>query len=75
MKENEAKIEAYSVRIAELMKAHEHGVLTTTKDKLLVDFVTKTTHPCRFRISQERAPQYLRGCAQGFGEPKSQGFC
>ena len=44
MKENEAKIEAYSVRIAELMKAHEHGVLTTTKDKLLVDFVTKTTH-------------------------------
>ena len=43
MKENEAKIEAYSVRIAELMKAHEHGVLTTTKDKLLVDFVTKTT--------------------------------
>ena len=44
IKDNEKKIMAHSVRIAELMKAHEHGVLTTTKDKLLVDFVTKTTH-------------------------------
>jgi len=43
LKENEAKIDAHSVRIAELMKAHEHGVLTTTTDKLLVDFVTKVT--------------------------------
>ena len=31
------------MRIAELMKGHEHGVLTTTTDKLLIDFVTKTT--------------------------------
>jgi hypothetical protein len=31
------------VRIAEVMKDHEHGILTTTKDKLLIDFVTKTT--------------------------------
>ena len=44
IKENEEAIEAHSVRIAELMKAHEHGILTTTSDKLLVDFVTKTTH-------------------------------
>lgn len=43
VKENEAKIEAHSVRIAELMQAHEHGILETTTDKLLVDFVTKTT--------------------------------
>lgn len=43
LKENEAKIDAHSVRIAEFMKAHEHGVLTTTTDKLLVDFVTKVT--------------------------------
>ncbi len=43
VKENEAKIAAHSVRIAELMKTHEHGILTTTTDKLLVDFVTKTT--------------------------------
>ena len=31
------------MRIAELMKEHEHGVLMTTTDKLLIDFVTKTT--------------------------------
>ena len=43
IKKNEEEIEAHSVRIAELMKAHEHGVLETATDKLLVDFVTKTT--------------------------------
>ena len=43
VKENEQKIAAHSVRVAELMKAHEHGILTTTTDKLLVDFVTKVT--------------------------------
>lgn len=43
VRENEKEIAAHSVRIAELMKAHEHGILTTTTDKLLVDFVTKTT--------------------------------
>lgn len=43
IKENEKEIIAQSVRIAELMKAHEHGALTTTKDKLLVDFATRTT--------------------------------
>ena len=39
----EKEIEAQSVRIAELMKEHEHGILTTTTDKLLIDFVTKRT--------------------------------
>lgn len=39
----EKEIEAHSVKIAELMKDHEHGILLTTKDKLLIDFVTKTT--------------------------------
>ena len=34
------------MRIAEIMKEHEHGILTTTNDKLLIDFVTrKTTRP------------------------------
>lgn len=42
----EKDVEAHSVRIAEIMKEHEHGVLTTTNDKLLIDFVTrKTTRP------------------------------
>ena len=43
IKKNEEAITAHSVRIAELMKEHEHGILTTTNDKLLVDFVTKVT--------------------------------
>ena len=43
IKKNEEAIEAHSVRIAELMKEHEHGILTTTTDKLLVDFVTSTS--------------------------------
>lgn len=40
---NEKEITAHSVRIAELMQNHEHGVLATTNDKLLIDFVTKVT--------------------------------
>ena len=47
---NEEAITAHSVRIAELMKNHEHGVLATTKDKLLVDFVTRTTR----RVNSDR---------------------
>lgn len=43
IKRNEEAMEAHSVRIAELMKEHEHGILTTTSDKLLVDFLTKVT--------------------------------
>jgi predicted phage-related endonuclease len=42
-KRYEKEIEAHSVRIAEMMKDHEHGILTTTTDKLLIDFVTKST--------------------------------
>ena len=49
IKKNEEAIEAHSVRIAELMKQHEHGILTTTTDKLLVDYVTNTTR----RVSSE----------------------
>lgn len=43
IKSNEKEIDAHSVRIAELMKQHERAVLETTKDKLLINFVTKTT--------------------------------
>ncbi len=42
-KQFKTEVEAHSVRIAELMKNHEHGVLNTTGYKLLIDFVTKTT--------------------------------
>lgn len=37
------EVEAHSVRIAEIMKEHEHGVLETTRDKILIDFVTRRT--------------------------------
>ena len=53
IKKNEEAIEAHSVRIAELMKNHEHGILTTTTDKLLVDFVTSTSR----RVSSEYLKQ------------------
>ena len=53
IKKNEEAIEAHSVRIAELMKEHEHGILTTTTDKLLVDFVTSTSR----RVSSEYLKQ------------------
>ncbi len=35
--------EAHSAKIAEIMKDHEHGVLETTTDKILIDFVSKTS--------------------------------
>lgn len=60
IKANEAKIEAHSVRIAELMKAHEHGVLETTKDKLLVDFVTKTTRRVDSALLKKDFPDAYR---------------
>lgn len=53
IKKNEEAIEAHSVRIAELVKEHEHGILTTTTDKLLVDFVTSTSR----RVSSEYLKQ------------------
>jgi len=43
LKRYEEEVKAHSVRIAELMKEHEHGVLETTSDKLLIDFVTKSS--------------------------------
>lgn len=43
IKKIEEEIEARSVRFAELMQKHEHGVLETTTDKILIDFVTKTS--------------------------------
>jgi putative phage-type endonuclease len=43
IKKNEGDITALGVQIAELMKDHEHGILTTSADRLIVDFVTKFT--------------------------------
>lgn len=56
VKKYEKEITAHSVRIAEAMKEHEHGVLTTTSDKLLIDFVTKTTKRPDSKALKERHP-------------------
>ena len=54
IKTYEKEIEAHSVRIAEVMKEHEHGVLETTTDKLLIDFVTKSTTRPDSKVLKER---------------------
>lgn len=56
IKTYEKEIVAHSVRIAEIMKEHEHGVLETTKDKLLIDFVTKTTRRPDSKALKEKYP-------------------
>ena len=56
IKKNEEAIEAHSVRIAELMKEHEHGILTTTTDKLLVDFVTSTSRRVSYDYLKQNYP-------------------
>lgn len=54
IKTYEKEIEAHSVRIAEIMREHEHGVLTTTTDKLLIDFVTKSTTRPDSKVLKEK---------------------
>ena len=56
IKKLEKEIEAHSVRIAEIMKEHEHGVLTTTTDKLLIDFVTRKTRRPDSKALKEKYP-------------------
>lgn len=56
IKKLEKEIEAHSVRIAEVMKEHEHGVLTTTGDKFLIDFVTRRTRRLDSKALKEKYP-------------------
>lgn len=55
-KELEKEAEAHSVSIAELMQQHEHGVLETTSDKILIDFVTRTTRRPDSKALKEKYP-------------------
>lgn len=43
IKKIDKEIEARSVRFAELMEKHERGILESTTDNILIDFVTKTS--------------------------------
>lgn len=53
----EKEIDAHSVQIAELMKEHEHGVLNTTSDRLLIDFVTKKRRTADSKVLKEKYPE------------------
>ncbi len=53
----EKEIEAHSVRIAELMKTHEHGILETTTDKFLIDFVSKTSNRADTASLKKKYPE------------------
>ena len=44
------------MRIAEIMREHEHGVLNATTDKLLIDFVTKATRRPDSKALKEKYP-------------------
>ena len=56
IKKIEKEIEAHSVRIAEAMKEHEHWVLISTSDKLLIDFVTRKTRRPDSKALKEKYP-------------------
>jgi predicted phage-related endonuclease len=61
-KQNEKEIETHSARIAEMMKEHEHGILETTTDKLLIDFVTKTTRRVNSDLLKKNHPTIYDEC-------------
>jgi len=59
IKNNEKEIDARSVRIAEVMKEHEHGILELSAEKLIVDFVTKfTRRPDSQKLKKEYPDVY-----------------
>jgi len=59
---NEKEIEAHSVKIAELMKEHEYGILETADDKLLIDFVTKITRRVNSDLLKKNYPDVYTEC-------------
>lgn len=56
IKSYEKEIEAHCVRIAEIMKEHEHGILETTNDNLLIDFVSKSRRSTDTKKLKEKYP-------------------
>jgi len=59
---NDKEIESHSVKIAELMKEHERGILETTTDKLLIDFVTKITRRVNSDMLKKNHPIVYQEC-------------
>lgn len=62
IKKNDEEVEAHSVRIAEMMREHEHGVLETTADKLLIDFVTRITRRVNSDLLKKNHPTAYQEC-------------
>lgn len=60
IKNYEKEINARSVRIAEIMKEHEHGVLEMLGDRLLIDFVTKSTRRPDSKALRENYPEVYK---------------
>lgn len=56
IKKNEKEIDAHTVRIAEVMKEHEHGILETPIDKLIITFATRLTRRPDSKLLQKDYP-------------------
>lgn len=56
VKKMNEEVEAHSVRIAEMMRDHEHGVLETTTDKILIDFVSKKSNRTDTAVLKKKYP-------------------
>jgi len=56
IKHNEKELDAHSVRIAEMMKDHENGILETPRDKLIITFPTKLTRRIDSKLLKENYP-------------------
>lgn len=63
LKKLNEELEAQSVRIAEVMKDHEHGVLETTADRILIDFVTRTSNRTDTAELKKRYPKVYKEIA------------
>lgn len=59
LRECENRFEQHSVFVADVMKAHEHAILESGTDKILIDFVTKSrTGVDTKRLKQENPALY-----------------
>ena len=56
IKINERDIDAYSVRIAEVMGEHEHGIFETPVDKFLITFASRLTRRPDSQLLKKRYP-------------------
>ncbi len=56
-RELEKEVTALSVKIAEIMGAHEHGILKTAVDKLVVEYITKSSRRVDSDLLKKEHPE------------------